>query len=349
MEKYIFAGVLIIALLVLCVQIITEIIKNVITDKSKYNVIVLAVSIVLTVAAAIIASTVMEFALTWYLIFIAVVLAFFVAYGAMLGYDKLIKRVFSAAKDAINIIKEIKNEESEGKGGMAKYRSPFKEASKETCSFKKKGSWAAGYHTGVDRVSSNTALVSPANGIVQRNAYSDSYGNYVIITTNEGMSILMAHMKSKSTLKVGASIKKGDAVGIMGNTGNSSGAHLHIEVQNSKTWAYNKNLLAPNSYIDWNDTTSTGKVTSPTFKVGNTYTLTTNVKVRIGAGTNYAQKKKSQLTANGQKNALNQKMAVLKSGTKVTVQQVKNNNNEVWALVPSGWIAVYYNGNFYVE
>ena len=167
------------------------------------------------------------------------------------------------------------------------YRSPFKAASTQTTAFKKKGSWAAGYHTGVDRVCSNTALVSPADGTVQRNEYNASYGNMVIITTTDGKSILMAHMKEKSKLKVGASIKKGDAVGTMGNTGNSFGAHLHIEVQNSKTWAYNKNLLNPNSYIDWADTTSKGVETIP-FKKGDVVTLTTNVNVRTGAGTNYA-------------------------------------------------------------
>ena len=138
------------------------------------------------------------------------------------------------------------------------YRSPFKASSTQTTAFKKKGSWAAGYHTGVDRISSNTTLVSPADGTVQRNEYNTSYGNMVVITTTDGKSILMAHMKEKSKLKVGASIKKGDVVGTMGNTGNSFGAHLHIEVQNSKTWAYNKNLLDPNSYIDWNDISSTG-------------------------------------------------------------------------------------------
>lgn len=143
------------------------------------------------------------------------------------------------------------------------YRSPFKAGSKETCSFKKKGSWAAGYHTGVDRVSSNTTLVSPADGTVQRSEYNASYGNMVIITTTDGKSILMAHMKDKSKLKVGSAINKGDAVGTMGNTGNSFGAHLHIEVQNSKTWAYNKNLLNPNSYIDWNDVSSGGNYPTP--------------------------------------------------------------------------------------
>ncbi len=143
------------------------------------------------------------------------------------------------------------------------YRSPFKASSTQTTAFKKKGSWAAGYHTGVDRVSSNTALVSPADGTVQRNEYNASYGNMVIITTTDGKSILMAHMKEKSKLKVGSTVKKGDAVGTMGNTGHSFGAHLHIEVQNSKTWAYNKNLLAPNSYIDWKDTTSKSSYPTP--------------------------------------------------------------------------------------
>ena len=118
MEKYIFAVVLITAILVFCVQIITEIVKGIFTNNSKkYNIIVLAVSIVLTVAAAMIASSVLNFALTWYVIFIAFVASFFVAYGAMLGYDKLIKRVFTAAKEIIYLIKYIRNESEEQNNG----------------------------------------------------------------------------------------------------------------------------------------------------------------------------------------------------------------------------------------
>ena len=239
------------------------------------------------------------------------------------------------------------------------YRSPFKAKSTQTTAFKKKGSWAAGYHTGVDRVCPNTALVSPADGTVQRNEYNTRYCNMVVITTTDGKSILMAHMKSKSTLKVGASIKKGDAVGTMGNTGNSFGAHLHIEVQNSKTWAYNKNLLNPNSYIDWTDTTSkttasttaSKPATSP-FKVGATVTLTTNVNVRTGAGTGYAQKTVSQLTADGRKHTTSAKgsdKAVLKAGTKVTIQTIKMVGSDIWAQIPSGWICLKYNGKNYAK
>lgn len=152
------------------------------------------------------------------------------------------------------------------KDTKAMYRSPFKASSRQTTAFKKAGNWAAGYHTGVDRVcDTNTTMVSPADGTIQRNSYDKSYGNYIIITTTDGKSILMAHMKNKSSVKVGASIKKGDTVGVMGNTGNSYGAHLHIEVENSKTWSYNKNLLDPNSYIDWNDfSTSSGTTNNNT-------------------------------------------------------------------------------------
>ena len=143
------------------------------------------------------------------------------------------------------------------------YRSPFKAASTQTTAFKKPGSWAAGYHTGVDRVCDNAALVSPANGTVQRSVANDkSYGNYIVITADDGRSILMAHFKSPSAVKVGAKIKAGDPVGIMGSTGNSTGPHLHIEIVNAKTWAYNTKLLNPNDYIDWNDTKSVGTETA---------------------------------------------------------------------------------------
>lgn len=231
------------------------------------------------------------------------------------------------------------------------YRSPFKAGSKETCSFKKKGNWAAGYHTGVDRVCSNTALISPADGTVQRNEYNASYGNMIVITTTDGKSILMAHMKEKSKLKVGTAIKKGDVVGKMGNTGNSFGAHLHIEVQNSKTWAYNKNLLNPNSYIAWNDTTSKG-IETFSFKKGDVVTLTTNVNVRTGAGTNCKQKTVSQLTKDGKKNATSKlpwSKATLKSGTRVTIQSVKTVGSDIWAKIPSGWICLRYNGKNYAK
>ena len=92
--------------------------------------------------------------------------------------------------------------------------------------------------------------------------------------------------------------------------------------------------------------TGTAKVK---FVVGKTYTTQVNLKVRTGAGTDKSQKKTSQLTEDGQKNALKQELAVLKKGTKVTCKAVKNIDDEVWIQIPSGWIAGYYDKKQYVK
>lgn len=135
------------------------------------------------------------------------------------------------------------------------YRSPFTEKARKTTPFKKKGSWAAGYHTGEDWVcDKSAALVSPISGTVLRNEYDKSYGNFVVIRTSDRKYVvLMAHMKSRSPLKVGAKVTAGDKVGTMGNTGNSYGAHLHIEVEKANIWHYNTKLLRPSLYINFNN------------------------------------------------------------------------------------------------
>ena len=134
---------------------------------------------------------------------------------------------------------------------MSKYRSPFKQKCTMTTAFKKKGSWIAGYHTGEDWVCDNRTLVAVTDGIVTKVSSSGSYGNHLIYKTDDNKCVLMAHMKDKPNFKVGDTLKIGQTVGVMGNTGNSYGAHLHIEVQNSAVWGYNKNLLKPSDYIDF--------------------------------------------------------------------------------------------------
>ena len=88
------------------------------------------------------------------------------------------------------------------------------------------------------------------------------------------------------------------------------------------------------------------------FKKGNVYTLTVDVKVREAAGTNAKWKKISQLTADGRKNATSGKAndyAVLKTGTRVTVQELKTVGSDIWAKIPSGWICFRYNGKNYAK
>lgn len=91
---------------------------------------------------------------------------------------------------------------------------------------------------------------------------------------------------------------------------------------------------------------STAKVDP--YKVGKVYTLKVDLNVRVGAGTNYRQKKRSELTKDGQKHALNQTYATLKKGTKVTCNDIIKKGNDIWFEIPSGYVAAYYNGRTYI-
>lgn len=91
-------------------------------------------------------------------------------------------------------------------------------------------------------------------------------------------------------------------------------------------------------------------IVTDNYNVGQVYTLKVDLKVREGAGTNYRQKNKNELTADGQKNAYNYTSAVLKTGTRVTLLEKKViNNDEIWGRIPSGWVAFRYDGKTYVD
>lgn len=135
-----------------------------------------------------------------------------------------------------------------------KYRSPFVvKGYTSGAYYKQPGNWAAGYHTGQDYNCSNDTLVAPASGTIQRSRWDNSYGYYIVIATDDGWVILMAHMANTPKVSEGQRVTAGQQVGVMGNTGNSTGKHLHLEVQSSGTWAYNRNLQDPRQYIDLNN------------------------------------------------------------------------------------------------
>jgi len=86
------------------------------------------------------------------------------------------------------------------------------------------------------------------------------------------------------------------------------------------------------------------------FIVGKVYTTKVNLKVREGAGIDKKQKNKIDLTKDGQKNALDYKLAVLKMDTRVTLLEKKViNDDEIWGRIPSGWIALKFEGKIYVD
>lgn len=84
------------------------------------------------------------------------------------------------------------------------------------------------------------------------------------------------------------------------------------------------------------------------YKVGSTYTLQTEMKVRECAGTTYRAKKHSDLTEDGRKHDADRD-GCLDKGTKVTCKEVKKVGDDTWIRTPSGWIAAVYDGKVYVK
>lgn len=92
-------------------------------------------------------------------------------------------------------------------------------------------------------------------------------------------------------------------------------------------------------------TGSSSSTSSGSIKVGGTYTLRANMKVRTGPGTGYRWKKRSELTTMGRAYSQNQTNAVLKTGTRVTCLQITGN----WMKIPSGWICIRSGGAVYIS
>ena len=105
-----------------------------------------------------------------------------------------------------------------------------------------------GNHRGIDISGANASgslVVAGAAGTVTEAGWSTGgYGNYVVIDHGNGVETLYAHMLDNSLMvNAGDKVTKGQAVGRVGNTGYSFGAHLHFEVR------INGNRINPAPYL----------------------------------------------------------------------------------------------------
>ena len=104
------------------------------------------------------------------------------------------------------------------------------------------------FHRGLDlRASMGTELVAPADGIVEFAGYhkSSGFGNLLIIDHNYGFRTSYGHCQ-KFTVKPGDFVKKGQIVGYTGNSGLSTGPHLHYEIR------FIQRSLDPANFTKWN-------------------------------------------------------------------------------------------------
>lgn len=87
-------------------------------------------------------------------------------------------------------------------------------------------------HKGLDiKVYIGDSIVSAFDGKVRVVSYeAKGYGNYVVIRHNNGLETIYGHL-SKHCCKVGDVVKAGQCIGLGGNTGLSTGSHLHFETR----------------------------------------------------------------------------------------------------------------------
>ncbi len=86
-------------------------------------------------------------------------------------------------------------------------------------------------HTGVDIIATpGTPVVAAAGGVVSTVAFHPEYGNIVDIDHDNGLTSRYAHLL-KSSVKVGDVVMKGQLIAQVGNTGRTTGPHLHFEVR----------------------------------------------------------------------------------------------------------------------
>ena len=109
------------------------------------------------------------------------------------------------------------------------------------------------FHRGVDIVvPTGTTVLAAMDGTVTTATYDASYGNYVVIEDSNGYCTKYAHMDTLS-VSAGQTVTHGTTIGTTGNTGSSTGSHLHIEC------LYNGEYYNPLFYFDVGEGTLYGE------------------------------------------------------------------------------------------
>jgi len=87
------------------------------------------------------------------------------------------------------------------------------------------------FHEGVDiAAQTGTPIIAPADGVVIKAEFSTGYGNMVEISHGYGIKTVFGH-NSRLNVKAGQQVRRGDVISYVGDTGSSTGPHLHYEVR----------------------------------------------------------------------------------------------------------------------
>jgi murein DD-endopeptidase MepM/ murein hydrolase activator NlpD len=101
------------------------------------------------------------------------------------------------------------------------------------------------WHYGIDlKLNVGDTLRSSFDGMVRIAKRSRSFGNFVVIRHNNGLETIYGHM-ARLMVSPNQSVKAGDVIGLGGNTGRSTGPHLHYEIR------YMGNSINPNDIVNF--------------------------------------------------------------------------------------------------
>ncbi|WP_030728993.1 LysM peptidoglycan-binding domain-containing M23 family metallopeptidase [Streptomyces sp. NRRL S-237] len=104
--------------------------------------------------------------------------------------------------------------------------------------------WSSGYHTGVDFIAAmGTTVKAVGAGTVVSAGWSGSYGNEIVIRHADGKYSQYAHL-SQLSVSSGQSVTAGQAIGLSGSTGNSTGPHLHFEIRTTPSYGSDMDPIA---------------------------------------------------------------------------------------------------------
>lgn len=104
------------------------------------------------------------------------------------------------------------------------------------------------FHSGIDiagRVSDRKVIAAKSGKVIYAKHSGKGYGNHIIIEHENGMQTLYAHLESINVSE-GQKVSQGDAIGVIGTTGDSTGLHLHFEVRK------NGSATDPQQYVKAN-------------------------------------------------------------------------------------------------
>ena len=86
-------------------------------------------------------------------------------------------------------------------------------------------------HEGLDIAAPRgTEVLAPADGVVTFNGVKGAYGNLLVLDHGYGLVTRFGHL-SQILVQPGTRVKRGDRIALVGNTGRSTGDHLHYEVR----------------------------------------------------------------------------------------------------------------------